>query len=45
MVAILIIGAVAYYFLNENVIKGKSSDLWIFMGMGKAIISTLKYLY
>lgn len=45
MVLILVLGAVVYYFLNKNIIEGKPSDLWIFMGMGKAIISTLKYLY
>ena len=45
MVLILIIGAIVYYFINKNSIGGKPSDLWIFMGMGKAIISTFKYLY
>ena len=45
MILILFVMTVIYFFLNNYWILGCPNDLWIFMGMGKSIVSTLKYLY
>ena len=45
MIAILFVFSILYYFMNEFWVFGCPNDLWVFMGMGKSIVSTLKYLY
>lgn len=45
MILILVLSSIAYYFINDKYYHGQTSDLWIFMGMGKSIVSTFKYLY
>lgn len=45
MILILMIFAVIFYFTNTHYSLGKPDDIWIFMGMGKSIVSTLKYCY
>ena len=42
---ITIVMSVVYYFLNINVYDGKTSDTWIFIGLSKALLSLVKYLY
>jgi len=45
MIGILILFNIVYYFINKYTKEGDIEDLWTFMGLGKSIISTMKYLY
>lgn len=45
MIFIFFVMAVIFFFVNKFFVFGSENDLWIFMGMGKSIVSTLKYLY
>ena len=45
MCIILVVFAVIYELIRRWKIGGKSNDVWVFMGLGKSIISTMKYLY
>lgn len=42
---ITICTSAAYQFFNVQFFGGKSSDLWIYVGMSKALLSTIKYFY
>lgn len=45
MIFILGLFALIYDIINKSYLDGEVGDLWIFMGMGKSIVSTLKYMY
>ena len=45
MITILFMGAVTYWMMNTYNSEGRLDDLWIFMGMGKSILSAFKYAY
>lgn len=45
MILILFIFSFIYGYSSQRLEKHTDNDIWIFMGMGKSIVSTLKYLY
>lgn len=45
MIAIIIIMSAIFYIINTEIQKHNSSDLWIFMGLSKSLMSTFKYTY
>ena len=45
MILILFIFSVIYKITSDSLENHTKNDIWIFMGMGKSIVSTLKYLY